>query len=125
MSLYRDIEHSKIAISGNLKEGIRAKFNFSANLELFKGHFPSNPILPGIAQIEMVKFTLETIIAKKLFICEVKKTKFSHPIEPEILVLVSITIPDPKDGEERRIPVQATVRTENALAGKINLFITE
>lgn len=123
MGLYTDIERSKIAVSGNLKEGIRAEFNFPAHLELFQGHFPGNPILPGIAQIELVKFTLEDMLARKLFIREVKKTKFSRPIEPETRVIVDVDISAPKDGEDGLIPAMATVRTENAIAGKITLLL--
>lgn len=123
MSLYTDIECSKIAISGNLKEGVRAEFNFPANLDLFKGHFPNNPILPGIAQIELVKITLEAVLGRKLFIRKVKKAKFSRPIKPETRVLVNIDFPASKDREEGLISAKATVHTENATAGKINILL--
>ncbi|MDT8380537.1 MAG: hypothetical protein RQ739_16775 [Desulfotignum sp.] len=125
MSLYTDIERSKIAVSGNFKEGIRAEFNFPANLDLFKGHFSDNPILPGIAQIELVKITLETVLGRKLFIRKVKKTKFSRPIKPETHVLVDIDILAPKDGEKGLIPAKATVLTGNVTVGKINLLLAE
>ena len=123
MSLYTDIERSKIAVSGNPKEGIRAEFNFPAHLELFQGHFPGNPILPGIAQIELVKLTLEAMLAGKLFIREVKKTKFLRPIEPETLVIVDVDIFAPKDWEEGLIQARASIRTENAMACKITLLL--
>jgi len=124
MSLYTDIQQSRISISGNLDNGINAEFNFPDSLELFSGHFPGKPILPGIVQIEMVKFTLESICERKLIIRSVKKTKFSHLIEPDTPVLIQITRLSARDGGDQDIvSVRATLNTPEALAGRINLVL--
>lgn len=123
MSLYTDIEHALISVSGSPGEGIRAEFNFPAGLELFKGHFPGTPILPGIAQIELVKFTLEAVFKRPLAIRSVKKTKFSSLIEPDAPVIVEIHLPAPKEGEAGLISARAKIRTRDRAAGLINLVL--
>lgn len=126
MSLYTDIERSKISVAGSRTDGISGEFNFPGDLELFKGHFPEKSILPGIAQIEMVKFCLETILDEKLFIQSIKKTKFSHFIEPDTPVSVHITLlSETLDGEGKiQISARAVLNTSNVTAGKINLVLS-
>ena len=77
--------------------GITAQFCFSADLDLFAGHFPGNPILPGIVQIEMVKFTLEQARGTSFRIQSIKKTKFSNLIHPDTPIHLSIRL-TPVDG---------------------------
>ena len=125
MSLYTDIQQSKTLVSGNRDKGIHAEFNFPGTLELFKGHFPEKPILPGIAQIEMVRCSLETILKTKLAIQSIKKTKFSHLIEPDTPVLIHITLlpQGMDDGDLCQISAKATLSTSGSAAGKINLTL--
>lgn len=126
MSLYTDIQRSKIFITGSLTEGISGEFNFPGELEVFKGHFPEKPILPGIAQIEMMKFCMETILDKKLFIQSIKKTKFSYFIEPDTPVSIHITLlSETLEGEGSvKISARAILNTSNVTAGKINLVFS-
>ena len=127
MSLYTDIQRSKIFVAGSRTDGISGEFNFPGDLELFKGHFPEKSILPGVAQIEMVKFCLETILAKKLFIQSIKKTKFSHFIEPDAPVFIHITLlSETLDGEGKiQTLARAIFKTSNVTAGKINLVFSD
>lgn len=126
MSLYTDIERSKLFVVGSLTDGISGEFNFPGDLELFKGHFPEKSILPGIAQIELVKFCLETILDEKLFIQSIKKTKFSHFIEPDTPVSIHITLLSETLGGEGKIQIsaRAVLSTSNVTAGKINLVLS-
>ncbi len=92
MTLYTDLKDSLIEVSASGENGVTAEFDFSESLEIFRGHFPGNPILPGIAQIEMVKLILEKFLATSLNIRTVKKTKFSHQVEPGTSVHIRISL---------------------------------
>ncbi|MBA4368904.1 MAG: hypothetical protein C0403_14850 [Desulfobacterium sp.] len=48
----------------------------------FSGHFPDNPILPGIAQLSIVLDMIQQTTTKKLFIKEFKRVKFKQLIKP-------------------------------------------
>lgn len=120
-----DIRRSCRSISGDSRKSILAEFIFSDALEMFRGHFPEAPILPGIAQIEMVTFVLETAWEGSLSVRSVKKTKFSRQITPNTPVCLKITIMDrDKSGRQDVTTVRAAVSVQGAAAGKLNLIFT-
>ena len=49
----------------------------------FSGHFPGEPILPGIAQLEMVFDTIKELTQKNLRISNVRKVRFKQIIRPD------------------------------------------
>lgn len=54
----------------------------NANHPIFKGHFPGNPISPGVCNIGMIKACTEEEVGYSLFIGNMKQCKFSHLITP-------------------------------------------
>ncbi len=49
----------------------------------FSGHFPGEPILPGVAQLGMVFDTIKQACGKNLKISGVKRVKFKQVIRPD------------------------------------------
>ena len=68
----------------------------NASHQIFEGHFPNNPITPGVVQIQMVKELLEKAFDKTLFLKEIGRCKFLailNPNEtPEININIAYTI---------------------------------
>ena len=64
---------------------------FSANEYFFKGHFPDNPIVPGVIIIEamaqtagiVVSYKLKEFSEKSVLFMSVNKAKFRKPIHPD------------------------------------------
>lgn len=52
------------------------------NSPWFSGHFPGEPILPGVAQLGMVFDAIKQACGKKLKISGVKRVKFKQIIKP-------------------------------------------
>lgn len=48
----------------------------------FAGHFPGDPILPGIAQLNMVTECIERVLHKKLILQNLARIKFKQLIRP-------------------------------------------
>lgn len=64
----------------------------------FSGHFPEEPILPGIAQLSMVFEIIKECNNKKdLLIKSLKKIKFKSIIRPEELLNISVTLNEKSD----------------------------
>jgi 3-hydroxyacyl-[acyl-carrier-protein] dehydratase len=120
MSLYTDLQNSAISVTTENKQQIIAVFQFKKELDLFKGHFPENPILPGILQIEMVKYALEESFDNSLHIKSVKKTKFSNLIHPGKTVTLDIKIINEEDS---LLYVKAILKVDDTVVGKINLTL--
>lgn len=52
--------------------------------EVFKGHFPGNPIMPGVCMIQIIKELTETITKSSLMIQSLANVKFMALINPEV-----------------------------------------
>ena len=63
------------------------KYNFrilvNADHEVFKGHFPGNPIMPGVCMIQIIKELTESIMKSSLMIQTLTNVKFMALINPE------------------------------------------
>lgn len=51
--------------------------------EIFKGHFPGNPIMPGVCMMQIIKELAEQITGKSLFMERLSNVKFMALINPE------------------------------------------
>lgn len=71
------IEHKEI-------DGENAKFTIRQNKgnEIFKAHFPGNPITPGACLIEISKELCEQTTERKLAVSSIKNVKFMNVINP-------------------------------------------
>ena len=78
--------------------------------EVFKGHFPQQPVVPGVFALQMIKECLEGSRNKKYRYCELMNGKFSCPIfpEPNKDILIECELTDP-------LLLKATVRSEDTV----------
>ena len=52
--------------------------------EVFKGHFPGNPIMPGVCMMQIIKELTEQICGSSLFMQSLSNVKFMALINPFI-----------------------------------------
>ena len=88
---------------------------------IFKGHFPGNPITPGVCMMQIIKNLTEEITGYKLFLAKTTNVKFMaliNPINHPILQL-TLTIQH-KDAD---IQVKNTTSFDETVALKLtNLY---
>lgn len=60
-----------------------ASITINKNHEVFKGHFPDNPVTPGVCMMQIIKELTEQVIDKKLFMESASNVKFMAIINPE------------------------------------------
>jgi 3-hydroxyacyl-[acyl-carrier-protein] dehydratase len=60
--------------------------------DIFKGHFPGSPVVPGVCMMQMVKEVLETALDKQLFLSKADYMKFLIVVDPRINDVVKIEI---------------------------------
>ena len=72
------------------------KFIFSIKLNpehpIYKGHFPGNPVVPGVCQIQIIKELTSLILKKDLVIYKSDNIKFLSMILPAITPLLKVSI---------------------------------
>ena len=64
---------------GNFTVGIRV----NAGHEVFKGHFPGNPVMPGVCMMQIIKELTEEIAGSDLFMQSLSNVKFMALINPD------------------------------------------
>ncbi|MRX39346.1 3-hydroxyacyl-ACP dehydratase [Flavobacterium sp. LC2016-23] len=82
--------------TGDTRYNIRILVN--ASHDVFKGHFPGNPIMPGVCMIQIIKELTESITKSTLMIQTLTNVKFMALINPEtnpeLLLELDITTTD-------------------------------
>ena len=64
----------------------------------FNGHFPGEPILPGVAQLGMVFDTIKQARKQKLKISSIRRVRFKHVIRPDDQIKIVATSLEKNDG---------------------------
>jgi len=59
---------------------------------IYEGHFPGNPVVPGVCLIQMIKETIETLLGKKLMMTAADEIKFLNIVNPLTANRLSIEI---------------------------------
>ena len=82
----------KINIIESGEEGVGYK-NITKDMDFFRGHFPGNPVMPGVLQIEAMAQTAGCVVMEALqndpepptqvFFMSIDKVKFRHPVVPD------------------------------------------
>jgi 3-hydroxyacyl-[acyl-carrier-protein] dehydratase len=80
---------SEILVEGNI---ITANVKLDSSHEIFKGHFPGEPVLPGVCQAQMVKELLEIHLKRQLRLIKANDIKFLSIINPDDNKLIRIEL---------------------------------
>ena len=62
------------------------------NHQIFEGHFPGNPVVPGVCMIQMIREVLEVIQSKKLQLTVADEIKFLNIVNPLSTKLLTLEI---------------------------------
>lgn len=107
---------SKEASEDNSSFNIEIKVN-SAH-PVFKGHFPDNPVMPGVCMLQIIKEITEEIVASKLFMYKCANVKFLALINPEINPVLQLQLIVSQNKEI--VKVKSTASFEDTLALKMS-----
>lgn len=74
----------KVISTENTEKGVLAKIHLNKDNAVFKGHFPGNPVMPGVCMIQIIKELTEEATGKTLFLAVSSNIKFMAIINPKI-----------------------------------------
>lgn len=107
----------------NSKEKTEDQNTFSFEIEInkdhpiFEGHFPDNPVMPGVCMMQIIKEITEDIVGTKLFMEKCSNVKFMAVINPRKNSILNLEI---KIFEENsKVIVKNTTNFEDTLALKL------
>lgn len=74
----------KVGQVNKLSEAKYEAFVFlNKDSDIFKGHFPGNPVTPGVCMMQIIKELTEDILGVNLFMTNSSNVKFMALINPE------------------------------------------
>lgn len=84
----------KILTLEQIEDQVNAHIFINKDHDIFKGHFPDNPVMPGVCVLQIIKELTEQITASKLSLVKAHNIKFKAIINPEIhpKLLLQLTI---------------------------------
>lgn len=104
---------------------INALLEINPNHRIFDGHFPGQPVVPGICMMQMMKEVLESAISDKVRLASADNIKFLRAIVPgenNFFQAEIISV----HGENGNIKVSATLKNEGVTYFKMNgIFVIE
>lgn len=50
---------------------------------VYEGHFPGNPIAPGVANIQMIKELSQSVLDRPVSFAAIRQCKFLRPLRPD------------------------------------------
>ena len=73
-------------------ETLRAVITLNPRHEIFSGHFPDTPIVPGVCQVQMVKEVINHALNNDFRLLEAKEIKFLSLINPVISGILDLEL---------------------------------
>lgn len=87
------------------QNSFEATIQLNEGHEVYKGHFPGNPVVPGVVMIQIIKEVLENKTNKKLILSEGDNIKFLAPVIP---------------GQQKSLTLQYTLNGETEITANVN-----
>ena len=87
---------------------IWAELLIDADHKIFEGHFPNQPVVPGVCMMQMIKEIIEQVLGKATNLVQAAEMKFMAVINPQENNLIQATIKYTAD-ESGVINIQASL----------------
>jgi 3-hydroxyacyl-[acyl-carrier-protein] dehydratase len=102
------LQHNLFTFTDLQTEGDIVKTNIKLNPlhPIFKGHFPDNPILPGVCMMQMVKEVVDAYTNKKTKLILAQDLKFLSVINPEENTIIQMELKINIEDERIRVAAQ-------------------
>lgn len=110
-------------MKGPVKKGeglVSASFIFPKDFAGFKGHFPGNPILPGVCKIQSIMVLLREYFRTGVELKEIVSSKFVAPVSFNEEIVFDCAI---KDNSGGRMIVKVRVERQNTKVADIKLDV--
>lgn len=105
-------------------DALDAEIKLNPDHEVYKGHFPGQPVLPGVIQLQIIKEVLENALGIHLMIREVVVAKYLRPVTPGENPFLSIRI-EHKQSETGDYLINALVTKDDTIFTKLKATLSK
>jgi 3-hydroxyacyl-[acyl-carrier-protein] dehydratase len=100
-----------------------ARLRINSDHRIFEGHFPGQPVVPGVCMMQMVKEVLEDILATRLKLIRAGDLKFLAVINPKENNAIELELKFTPEGNE--IKTEAKIYKETIVFFKFKGVFTK
>jgi 3-hydroxyacyl-[acyl-carrier-protein] dehydratase len=93
---------------------VRASLEINPSHRIFDGHFPGEPVVPGVCMMQMIKEILETVIGRETRLLKAEYLKFLSVINPRENKLIRAELQYEQE-ETGEINIQGSLLSEVAV----------
>ncbi|PWK23856.1 3-hydroxyacyl-[acyl-carrier-protein] dehydratase [Arcicella aurantiaca] len=92
MKALLETNFGKILSTETQENKVIFEVSLNAKHDIYQGHFPFKPIVPGVCTLQLVRELLEIHLGKKLRFSSSKNVKFSGMIDPNTTPQITVEI---------------------------------
>lgn len=96
-----------------------AAITLNKDHDIFKGHFPGNPVTPGVCMMQIIKEITESVLNVSLTMVSTTNVKFMAIINPEVNAKLTLDL-DISENEASEIKVKNTTSFDETIALKLS-----
>ena len=104
--LLKDL-YTIIDLDSSDKENVKAIIDLNKEHEVYEGHFPGNPVVPGVCLTQLIKEVMESVEGMELSLVYASNIKFMAVVNPEINNRLHIDLKVKYDTEQNLIKVDS------------------
>ncbi len=101
----------------NTDNKVHAQLELNAAHPVFEGHFPEQPVVPGVCMVQMIKEVLEQVLNQSLQLKAADHIKFLSVVDPRVSPLMQVNISYAFPGET--LNVVASLQKEEIVCLKL------
>ncbi len=68
------------------------EIQLNSDCEIFKGHFPGQPVLPGVCTLDILKECISKIRGNKVSLSKISQCKFIGMVDPRIESILKVDV---------------------------------
>ncbi len=96
-----------VELNSSDKENVKAIIDLNKDHEVYEGHFPGNPVVPGVCLTQLIKEIMENVENTELRLVYADNIKFLAVVNPEINNRLQIDLKVKYDTEQNLIKVNS------------------
>ena len=105
------------------KDGeIRCIIVLNQSHKVYEGHFPGQPVVPGVIQLQIIKEVLEECLKQQFLIKQINQAKYLQMIDPKVNPNLEIEI-EYNFIEENLYKIIALIRDNDITFSKIRAIL--
>ncbi|WP_028979567.1 hypothetical protein [Sporocytophaga myxococcoides] len=110
----------KVQTAEPVAEGsLKVRVELNEKHKIFEGHFPGNPVVPGVCMVQMIKEMLSSALGKELILVTGDNLKFMNIVNPKVNKFLDFDI-NYKNLEDSVIKVNNTIFFEDKVFFKFS-----